>query len=108
MSGRPAPRAAAIKRGRVTPSPGRVALVAFAFHHPGVRLLFGLRQTSFTRRLNFALLGLTLIAAAAAVALSERSAWLFGLVAFACGHFAWSTCFAWLAFTRFDRTFERR
>lgn len=84
----------------------KAALVAFAFHHPGVRIALGLRQRARTRRLNALFLGATVVVTAVAWLASpdDIRSWL-AATTFAAGHFTWSSVYAWLALRRFEATF---
>ena len=84
-----------------------VALSAFAFHHPGLRLFFGLRQTRVARKINALFLGATLLSSLIA-AIVPSGGLAAAVAAFVAGHFVWSAAYAWLVLRRFETTFTPR
>ncbi|MCA9693609.1 MAG: hypothetical protein KC636_28700 [Myxococcales bacterium] len=73
----------------------RLALLAFLFHGPGLRLLAGYRFSRPLFRANVVALALTLAAMAVALlAAPPGSRGLPVLIAWAIGHFAWSVILA--------------
>ena len=73
------------------PDPKRVALVAFAAHQPGLRLLYGMRQRPRTTRINLVVVAAAVVAAAFGYAVATP---IVALGCFVAGHFSWSFIYA--------------
>lgn len=87
------------------PDPKRVALVAFAAHQPGLRLLYGLRQRPRTTRINLVVVVAALVAAWLGYTLVTP---LVGLACFVAGHFSWSVIYSGMILHDLDGTVQPR
>jgi hypothetical protein len=83
----------------------RIAFVAFWLHHPGTRLIYGLKQRRWLRRLNTAVL-VASIAAAIAIWFFTRET-CFAVTAFVAGHLVWSFVYAGLILGRPEGLFRK-
>lgn len=83
----------------------RVAFVAFWLHHPGTRLIYGLKQRRWLRRLNIAVLVASIGAAVATWFFTRETC--FAVAAFAVGHLVWSFVYAGLILGRPEGLFRK-